>query len=186
MSDPLQVTAHDFRNIRVFDFNLPDSEIKALMARQSGPDGKDIWPLRDALGVTYLDEDFIEFFDVADLGDLGLCGYLREGNDIPEDQIESKRVELENIAGPVLLVFSDAFGGFAQSLTPSKDLTFVGLFHEQGPDWSAKPMHSDSAAPYSAQQLEEAREAKRARQIVLTLLAALTLVVTLVLLKVFL
>lgn len=145
MTNPLHVPPNDSKTIRVFGFAGSETAFQALSPQ---PDGN--WPLKQALGATHLDPEGVETFDVAELGDLGLSGYLAEGNAIPDDQIAALRPALDNIAGYAVLVYANAFGGIEQTLSPAPELEFVGLFRQPGTDWSATPITSDSAKPYSA------------------------------------
>ena len=88
------------------------------------------WPLRDALGTLYLDSDFIELFDVADLGDRGLAGYMVTGFGISPDQLAEDRARLDTLRGLILVVTSSALGGFAQTLTPKPPLRWIGTYRD--------------------------------------------------------
>ncbi|MEQ9694170.1 hypothetical protein [Shimia sp. SDUM112013] len=103
------------------------------------------WPLRDALGAKYLDSDFIELFDVADLGEMGLSGYLVEGLGVDASALKEDRQQLDALKGHVLIVLSSAFGGFAQTLAPRAPLRWVGTYFEDRPPVVYAPLPSESA-----------------------------------------
>jgi hypothetical protein len=106
------------------------------------------WPLRDALGAKYLDSDFIELFDVADLSDLGLANYMIEGLGIPREDVEPDRARLEALSGHILIVLSSAFGEFAQTLSPRAPLRWIGTWSEDRPPVHYKPLPNPEPAPH--------------------------------------
>lgn len=136
MSD-LEVPPHETGVVRLFAVELPEAEVAGFAGKDwSGFDAADEaaeappWPLRDALGAEYLDEDFVEVFPARDVAALGLSGYLTEGMGLPEEEIAPDRERIDAVEGHVLVVGSAAFGGFAQSLDPQPPLRHIGTYRE--------------------------------------------------------
>lgn len=144
MPEQMKIKAQEHGLIRIFAVDLHPEETIAFKERQFVEDDES-WPLKDALGATYLDEDFIEFFDVADLEDLGLAGYMVQGLGIAEKDVDEARAQIEQITGPVLIVLSNAFDGLEQVLTPKSPLRWVGTFKEEGAAVQFKPLQSAAA-----------------------------------------
>lgn len=144
MSSSMNVPAHESGVIRLFVLDLPEAQISEFKTTKYLYD-ETKWPLKDALGATYLDEDFIEVFPVSDLEGLGLAGYLITGNDVPSDQIDQMRNQLEQITGHVVLVFSSAFGDFAQTLRPTSPLRHIATFFTEGMPVTFNKLPDESA-----------------------------------------
>lgn len=131
--------------VRIFAVDLPEPELEHFTARTTGTNGKVRWPLQEALGVPVLDEDFIEQFPMEDLAELGLSGYLSEGYDIPDDALSNVSDALDAIAGNVLLIWSEAFGGAETILVPSAPLRHVATLQEPQPEVQFEPLPNKSA-----------------------------------------
>ncbi len=124
-----------------------------------------------------IDMTHAEIFDVADLEDLGLLGYLSEGLGIHETSLSENGLILDNLRGPVLLLRTRAFGGQSTTLTPSKPLTLIAQLGEYKTNWSDPSMTQN--APPQPQSPRAARN--RARRIGATLFAVvMTLIFLLV------
>ena len=80
----------------------------------------------------------MEVFALADLGELGLVGYLREGVDVPEADLQADRQKLSGLDGWVMLVHSSAFGGQGVVLTPWSEITLIGTYAQQQADQQHK------------------------------------------------
>ncbi|WP_338549181.1 hypothetical protein [Roseovarius phycicola] len=139
------------------------------------------WPLRDALGVEYLDSDFIELFDVRDLDELGLAGYMIEGLGISEEDVTPHQAQLDAIKGLVLFVYSNALGGFEVTLRPTSPLRWVGTFVEDRPPMTFEPITSVAAqgdvTPEAKSRPSDAAMSGRVAMVALLVLFALTAVV---------
>ncbi len=143
----MKVSSSERGLVRLFAVDLPGEEIETFRSAKINSDGELAeWPLDDALGFSFLDEDFIELFDVSDLEDLGLTGYMVEGLGIAQKDVNEDAARLAAQKGWVLIVLSAAFGGVAQTLTPKSPLRWIGTYavdgapihFEQLPDASAK------------------------------------------------
>lgn len=129
MNNAFSFAAGERNSLRVFALDMTAAEVQAL--RAEGPSG-----LAAFLGVGAVDPGHVEIFDVADLGAVGLAGYLIEGNGLAEAQIAADRGLLEDQRGFVLIVFSGAFRGVATTLRPSARLALIGSYAE-----SVDPVH---------------------------------------------
>ncbi|SHI95257.1 hypothetical protein SAMN05444000_10431 [Shimia gijangensis] len=142
----MEVTPTENGLIRLFSVDLPPEEITLFRTRSFDKDGEQSsWPLWDALDPTYLDEDFIEFCDIASLEDLGLTGYMTEGLGVSEVDVAQDAARLSAITGHVLIVFSSAFDGIAQTLTPRAPLRWIGTYREDKAPVVFAPLPSEAA-----------------------------------------
>ena len=145
MSSPINVPAHEHGVIRLFAIDLPADQIETFNAA-SDTDAADIqWPLKDALGATHLDTNFVEVFPISDLDGLGLAGYLITGNDVPADQVDQMSQHLNLLKGHVVLVFSSAFGDIAQTLHPTSPLRHIATFFIEGTPVTFEPLPDENA-----------------------------------------
>ncbi len=119
--------------VRIFAIDLDDSA-QAEFTTRNTDEGRDLWPLRDALGVADIQPRHVEVFPVADLADIGVAGYLAEGYAIAPEDIENVRPALEALTGLVILVWSPAFGGVETELEPKPPLRLVATLQEPQPD----------------------------------------------------
>lgn len=120
----LTLTEGDTRRLWLFTLNMAADELAALRATDL-PD-----PVPALLGVDFVDTDFVEIFDLADLTGLGLSEYLITGNAIPESQIAPDRARLDALRGPVLILFAAAFAKRPVTLHPDPRLTLIGSYAE--------------------------------------------------------
>lgn len=140
MAEQMQITAQEHGLIRVFAVDLEHDALATFSERSDTT-----WPLQEALGASHLDGAYVELFDVADLEDLGLAGYMRQGLGVAPHEIKDMRLQIDALAGPVLIVLSKAFGGEEQVLHPKNPLRWIGTFHEETADVQFKPLKSDAA-----------------------------------------
>lgn len=146
MTPALTIAKGERGLIRLFTLDMPKEQVKFL---QNEPGA-----LEQVLGSELLDRDHVDIFDVADLDELGLSGYLIEGCGVPGANITDIRDDLDAIEGFVLVLRSRAFGDVAARLTPADAVRLVGQFSETPTDWSAQPLETESAKPFSAPQGE--------------------------------
>ena len=158
----LIVAPHEHGVLRLFTLDMRPQEAKFL--REPGA-------VDQVLGVTDLDPQQIDIFPVSDLEDLGLYGYLNEGGGVSKDQLD--RDELEAIEGWVMVLRSAAFGGRAVELRPDPRLNLVGLYTEEGTNWTGGVIETDSAKPFSAPQA--APSERKSRRVGSGLMALLVL-----------
>ncbi|WP_299352535.1 hypothetical protein [uncultured Shimia sp.] len=137
----MEVTSTEHGHIRLFSVDLPSDDLAAFFTHSD----QDVWPFRDALGAKQLDEGFTEYFDVADLEGLGLIGYMTEGLGIDEDEVDEDAQRLSSLSGHVVIVYSSAFCGVAQTLTPRAPLRWIGTYREDGASVSFAPLPSKAA-----------------------------------------
>lgn len=151
----MQVSATERGLVRLFAVDLPGEEIENFRTPKINSDGELAeWPLDDALGFSFLDEDFIELFPVSDLEDLGLTGYMVEGLGIAQKDVDEDAARLTAQKGWVLVVLSAAFGGVAQTLTPKSPLRWLGTYREEGAPVHFEPLPDESAKGQAPTQTE--------------------------------
>lgn len=158
MSDPMHIRAGEARVIRLFVLNMRPEQARFL--QEPGA-------VEQVLGVSGLDPEQIEVFPVSDLEDLGLYGYLTEGCGVPAEQLD--KASLDATQGWVLLVRSKAFGGNEATLSPNTGVELIGIYTEDGTDWSSTPIQAESAKPYSAPRPSPRQARAEARRIGFTL-----------------
>jgi hypothetical protein len=148
MTDTLAIPASDRHTLRLFTLDMARPELDRL----ARPDPTDTAAqteraalLCGLLGLSDIDPDFVEVFDTLDLADLGLTGYLAEGGNIPDAQIEADRHRLDTVKGPVLVLFSRALQGRAVTLRPDPRLTLIGTYTEDLPPVHFEPLPSGMA-----------------------------------------
>ena len=131
----LTIPAHDRTGVRVFSAALTTEEMqrdKATLVAQ-------------LLGDAKLDPAFVELFDVADLTDLGLAGYLAEGLGVPDAALAADRPRLDALRGPVLILLSKALHGRGADLTLDPRLTLVGTYAEDRSPVHFEPLPTTAA-----------------------------------------
>ncbi|SLN65461.1 hypothetical protein TRL7639_03692 [Falsiruegeria litorea R37] len=175
MRNPLHIRKGEQRVLRLFSLDMRPEEARFLQEPGAAA---------QVLGLAAVDDEQVEVFPVSDLEEVGLYGYLSDGCGVDPAQLD--KLALDAAQGWVLLVRSKAFEGKEGALSPDEGISLIGIYTEDGTDWSAAPIQTESAAPYSAAPPASDAEARRTRQIVLTFVVGLTLVITLVLLKVLL
>ena len=142
----ITVPENEQGKIRVFSLSLSDKEAETLSGEgltKAEP------PLARALGAEKINPGFVEVFRTDDLDQIGLTGYLIEGNGAVASQVTRDTARLSGLDGWVMMVYSAAFGGTAQTLTPAPALTLIGTYDEERPDMTATPIPSEAAQPYS-------------------------------------
>ncbi len=135
------------KSVWVFALNVPKAQIKAWRHEAFPADGNapTTWPLRDALGLERLDNDFTEVIDPGTFDDYGLARYLTDANGFADDSVAPDAARLDALTGPVALIFSQALGDEPVTLRPRPPLTFVGRYDTR-PDLAPHAtLHSDSA-----------------------------------------
>jgi hypothetical protein len=128
----LFIPAHDRLGVRVFTVALTPDEMQRDKATF----------VQTLLGDPDIDPAYVELFDVADLSDIGLAGFLSEGLGVPEAALESDRILLQGLKGPVLVLLSKALHGRAVTLTPDPRLTLIGTYTEDRPPVHFEPLPS--------------------------------------------
>ncbi len=158
--------------VRLFALHMPAEQARFL--REPGAADQ-------LLGVSGLDPDQIDIFNVADMEELGLFGYLTDGLGIPHDQVAASQSRIDGLTGWVMVLRSRAFQGKAMILNPAASLTLAAQFHEPGTDWTATAMQTDSAKPFAAPRVPPRQARDQARRIGATLFAVVMALILLVL-----
>lgn len=117
-ADPLTVAAGERGLVRVFalDPGLPEEG-----------------PAAPLLGLTHLDEGQVDRVTVADLGEIGLAGFLEEGHGIAAATLEPALERLAAVTGAALVVRSAAFEGQSVDIRPQPGVRLVGVFSQDAP-----------------------------------------------------
>lgn len=147
MTDPLAYAGRQtWRSVWVFALDVPKDQLEPWRHGSFTEDGEHIWPLRDALGVDPLDNDFTEVFQIADIAEYGLARYLIEANRLAEASVAPDAATLGALTGAVALVFSGALGDAPVRLDPQPPLRFIGRYEERPNLAFAPPLHSPEGA----------------------------------------
>jgi len=137
----IDIPAHEQGTTRLFSMSMEASDARQVKA--------DVTRQAVLLGIDSVDAAGVEVFQIVDLGDLGLAGYLRDGIDAQEADLARDRVKLAALDGWFMLVHSRAFEGKAMTLQPDPKLTLIGTYRQQGADTAAIEIVSEAAQPYS-------------------------------------
>ncbi len=132
MSTHIRIASSEHGTVRVFATDLTQAQIDGFDAKE-------------ALGADHLLPEQVELFDVADLGEIGLTGYLEEGHGIPAAQLADMAGQLDGLGGIVLIVPSRALDNRAQTLTPTASLRLIGTFFEESDPVRFADLPSQSA-----------------------------------------
>lgn len=130
----LTIPAHDRTGVRVFAAKLTPDELRRDKARLAA----------ELLGDPDLDPAYLEIFDLSDLHDIGLSGYLTEGLGVPETII-TDRARLDALQGPVLILLSKALHGREVALSIDPRLTLLGTYAEERPPVHFEPLPTAAA-----------------------------------------
>lgn len=131
----ITIPALERLRVRVFSAALPPEDLqrdKALLAPT-------------LLGDPVIDPTYVELFDVADLSDIGLAGYLTDGLGVPDAALAKDRARLETLTGPVLILLSKALHGREVQLRPDPRLTLIGTYTEDRPPVHFEPLPTSAA-----------------------------------------
>ncbi|MEM6372092.1 MAG: hypothetical protein AAF727_04850 [Pseudomonadota bacterium] len=144
MSAQITIAANERGRVRVFALSLPTEEVRKRTQTRDG-----MFALLGPSGA--LDDAHIALFEVADIQEIGLSGYLVEGGDVTDADIAPDRAKLDKLGGWVMVVYSSAFGDAEMTLTPVPEMTLIGTYGQHPTDWRAtETIQSKSAEPYSA------------------------------------
>lgn len=139
---PLTLGPDEAGLIRVFAYAADKDMVASLNA--------DPGLFAPLLGVDRLDPAHVEVLRLADLGDVGLPGYLAEGNDVDPRALAADMARLLALTGYVLLLHSAALpqGGV---LRPVPALTLIGTYPQSGAApaqlWPATPAAAVGSVP---------------------------------------
>ncbi|ABG32919.1 hypothetical protein CEP88_06695 [Roseobacter denitrificans] len=142
----LSIPALESGVIRVFALSMSDQDAKAL--RDGAGSDNAASALNAALGARALNLQHVEVFTVADLSEMSLAEYLQEGAGALPSALEQDRSKLAALDGWVMVVYSSAFGGVAQKITPAPELTLIASYPQEGTNWTGGvDLRTPSAAP---------------------------------------
>lgn len=178
MTGGLETSTVERGLVRVFALSMSQDEAQAL--RDNTPEDGAPAPQAAALGLDTINADYIEVFPVSDLSEIGLTGYLVEGNGIDPDSLRGDRAKLDALDGWVMCVYSAAFGGRAVTLRPAPELTLIGTYAEPGVDWSdQQKLQSDAARGTTAAPKKAPSDAAMSGRIAMGALLVLVLLTAL-------
>lgn len=153
-ANDLIVAAGERNRVRLFTLDLPREQIRFVRDEDGA--------LADLLGVPDLDRSQADIIRIADLGDLGLTGYLTEGMGIEPGELDRDRSMLDGLNGHILALRSRAFRD-AVRIAPAAGVRLLRVYGEPGIDWSGAAPVSASARPGASLQGQTSPRAHRAR-----------------------
>lgn len=137
------VAAFEHGILRIWAFDSASDTGRALIHGLS-EEPRDAGPVDAALGAERVDPYWIDLVRLADIPELGLAGYLRQGYDVPQDQLDS--LALATTADHVLIVPSRAFKDHEQTLSPDAALTPLAVLDIHEDVGALRPMKPVAAA----------------------------------------
>ena len=140
MKDPLHVAVDERDVLRVFVFDAPEKDLSALLEEKWDEVGTRHWDLPGLLGVAYLDSDFIEDSALTDFPRESWADYLIGTWNVPPEALLPLAPALAACTGTVLLVDSQAFGGFETRISPRPPLRFLGALPLRHAPSPAQPL----------------------------------------------
>jgi hypothetical protein len=150
---PNQVPAFEHGLLRLWAFDGRSETGRALIeALKAEP--RNAGPVDAALGAERVDPYWLDLVALRDISELGLAGYLRQGYDVPQDQLDA--LDLPTAGDHVLIAPSRAFADHEQTLSPSPDLAPVGLLDIHEDVGALRPMEPVETARRDAAPAEPA------------------------------
>lgn len=150
----IQIPKYEKGVTRVFSLSMTAQEARKL---------RDDAQIRQTLlGGTDLDPRGVEVFALADLGEIGLSGYLRDGADAQEADLRRDAAKLAALDGWVMLIHSSAFRDQKVTLHPAPALTLVGTYAQHQVARTETQLESDAAQLYTGQHAAPAPTDPRA------------------------
>ena len=137
MSDPLLIEKREQGVLRLFALDMAPAEARFLRDTPGAA--------AQALGVPEARQELIEVFDIADLAEVGLKGYLVEGCGIDPAVIEATE-GLDGLSGWMMALPSQAVTTRPVTLRPNSKLSPVASFGEPRVDWSARPVSKENVS----------------------------------------
>lgn len=163
MSETFHVSAREFGLVRIFAVDLPRDALEGFDVART-------------LGVDALDPAHLELFDLSDIAEIGLSGYMTEGLGIAPAELDSAR--LDALTGPVLILRSAAFRGQAVTLRPRAPLRWIGTYAEERAAVQFEPLPAGApesdAPPPTRPRPSDAAMSGRVAMIALLVIFALT------------
>ena len=150
----MRVAPHERGRLHVFAVNRPKAEIAAVFEpADTGADRlqPSLALLTDLTEAEGLDPTGAELIPLADLAGLGLSGYLSEGLDVAQQDLDGVKRKLDALEGYALILTSRAFRGRGVDLAETAGLTHIASFDQPGTDWSSsEPLTAEAAKPNTA------------------------------------
>lgn len=172
----------EFRAIWVYSLDVSQDEWGALLDDTDDPATGEIRrPLANALGLTSLDSDFIDFLVNDELKALPLSQLLIEAHGMDAESVAPDAAKLDALRGQVVLVHSSALAATAPSVEPRPPLKFVGRYREalkmdakkMAPAKSVIPPPNADPAPPAKKKPSDAAMSGRVATIALLVMALL-------------
>lgn len=144
MADLLHIAAGERGTIRIFSVEMDASARHKILHPKpdTAPTGAALGAL---LGIDWIDPDHAELFDVSDLDDLGLMGFLSQGAGVSEKDLDPHRALLDGLKGTLLIVFARGFENSTEDLRPAANVTPILYLSEATTPVHFEPLESQAS-----------------------------------------
>ena len=151
MAEMLDVKAAEHGIVRIFQVDIDeDTRTKILNPKpETKPTGAS---LGEFVGLDWLDPTHVDLFDICDLEELGLLGFLRQGAGVSEAQLSTHKDQLNTMRGCVLILYSRAIVTKPARLNPDTRTTPIVALGEEKQPVQFAPLPSASSQGHLPQQ----------------------------------
>ncbi len=140
---PMHVRAFEHGTLRLWSFDGASEAGRTLIAAMR-EEPRDAGKAMAALGAQRVDPYWLDLVALRDISELGLAGYLRQGYDVPKDQLDA--AHLKTSQDHVLIAPSRAFADHEQTLSPDAALTPLGSLEIHEDVGALRPMRPVDSA----------------------------------------
>lgn len=140
MAQTVKIHALTAKHVVVLAVNRPEARLRKV--RDEAARSTLIAELlgRDDAKLTHVD-----LIAVADLDEIGLAGFLRDGPCVPADELTEHKARLEALTGFVLILYPGVFDADTEiSLGP--DLSLIAVLNQEPTSWDAAQTLTSAAA----------------------------------------
>lgn len=143
MIELLKVAPCEYGTVRLFSVEMDAEDRQRILNPKSdtAPTGAALGAL---LGIDWIDPQHADLFDVAELDDLGLLGFLTQGAGIAREDLEADATRLSALEGTILIVYARGFTE-AKTLTPLPNVSALAVYTEAGSTVQFEPLPSAAA-----------------------------------------
>lgn len=134
---PLHVAAFEHGLLRLWSFDGASEAGRRLLAAMRD-EPRDAGVAMQALGAERVDPYWLDFVALRDVAEIGLAGYLRQGYEVPAEQLQA--ADLSPAGDHVLIAPSRAFADHEQTLSPDPALTPLAVLDIHEDVGALRPM----------------------------------------------
>lgn len=172
MAQTLQIHAQTARQVVVLAVNRPEGDLR----RARGEDARHAL-IAELLGRGDARLSHVDLIAIADLDDIGLAGFLRDGPGVPEAALAPHRARLGALTGFVLILYPGVFETDGE-IALGADLTLIAALDTEPTSWDAAHTLTSAAArdlaPQARKKPSDAAMSGRVAMVALLVIALLT------------